>query len=216
MVYNFGMRVVDYLKETYGYSVPIFLKDIRMGGKSKQAIRKELSRASMAGEIVRKSQGVYYLAEDTLLGTPSILSFEKVAEKKFVKDDFGLPGLELNIYGYYTGLTFLHQIGISQQVPAVLEIATNNTSCKRYYTCSGYRALLRKGKITIDRFNYKALQFFDMFYLLNKDDVKEHFELLRNYIQKNLSKSYFEKYIGLYNTHVMKLIIEGGLLNAFR
>ena len=149
MVYNFGMRVVDYLKETYGYSVPIFLKDIRMGGKSKQAIRKELSRASMTGEIVRKSQGVYYLAEDTLLGTPSILSFEKVAEKKFVKDDFGLPGLELNIYGYYTGLTFLHQIGISQQVPAVLEIATNNTSCKRYYTCSDIEPYYEKEKLQL-------------------------------------------------------------------
>lgn len=216
MFYNFAMRVVDYLKETYGYSVPIFLKDIRMGGKSKQAIRKELSRATITGEIIRKSQGVYYLAEDTILGTPSVLSFEKVAEKKFVKDDFGVPGLELNIYGYYTGLTFLHQIGISEQVPAVLEIVTNNTSCKRYYVCGGYRTLLRKGKIKIDRFNYKALQFFDVFYLLNKDDVEKHFELLQNYIQKNLSKSDFEKYIGLYNTRVMKLIIEGGLLHAFR
>ena len=113
-------------------------------------------------------------------------------------------------------MTFLHQIGISQQVPAVLEVTTNNTSCKRIYACSGYRALLRKGKITIDRFNYKALQFFDMFYLLDKDSVKKHHDLLFGYIKKNLTKSDFEKYIGLYNIRIMKLIVEGGLLHAFR
>ena len=55
MLYNVAMNVVNYLKETYGYSVPIFLRDIRIGRKSKTAIRKELSRAVQKGEIVRKS-----------------------------------------------------------------------------------------------------------------------------------------------------------------
>ena len=210
------MKVVDYLKEIYGYSVPIFLKDIRIGGKSKAAVRKELSRAVEKGQLVRESKGIYYLSEETLLGTPSVLSFEKVVEKKFIRDDYGFPGLDLNTYGYYTGQTFLNKIGLSQQVPAVLEIATNNTSCKRYFACSGFKALLRKGKIKIDRFNYKALQFFDAFYLLDADDVKKHHDLLFKYIQQNLVKSDFENYIGLYSTRTLKLIVEGGLINAFR
>ena len=210
------MKVIEYLKEVYGYSVPIFLKDIRIGGKSKQAIRKELSRATNDGKIVRETQGVYYLPEETSFGTHSVVSFETVIEKKFIKDDYGIPGLELNIYGYYSGQTFLNQIGISQQVPAVLEITTNNTSCKRIYSCNGYKAILRKCKITINRFNYKALQFFDMFYLLDKEEVKEHYDLLFDYVRKHLSKSDFEQYIGLYSTRIMKLIVEGGLINAFR
>ena len=147
------MKVIDYLKEVYGYSVPIFLKDIRIGGKSKQAIRKELSRATQAGDIKRRSQGVYYLPEDTILETPSVITFETIVERKFIKEDYEIPGLELNIYGYYTGQTFLNQIGISQQVPAIVEITTNNTSCKRMFSIGRRKAILRKGKITIDRFN---------------------------------------------------------------
>ena len=208
------MKVIEYLKEVYGYSVPIFLKDIRIGGKSKQAIRKELSRATNDGTIVRKTQGIYCFKEDEQY--IDSVSFESIVEKKFIKDDYGIPGLELNIYGYYSGQTFLNQIGISQQVPAVVEVVTNNTSCKREYSVGKRKALLRKGKIIINRFNYKALQFFDMFYLLDKEEVKEHYDLLFDYVRKHLSKSDFEQYIGLYSTRIMKLIVEGGLINAFR
>ena len=208
------MKVIDYLKEVYGYSVPIFLKDIRIGGKSKQAIRKELSRATGEGKIVRKSQGVYCFKENEQY--IDRVTFESIVEKKFIKDDYGIPGLELNIYGYYSGQTFLNQIGISQQVPAIVEITTNNTSCKRIFSIGKRKAILRKGKITINRFNYRALQFFDVFYLLDKDEVKDNYDLLFNYIRKYLSKSDFEQYIGLYSFRIMKLIVEGGLINAFR
>ena len=120
------MNTIDYLKETFGYSVPILLKNIRIGGKSKTAIRKELSRAVEEGTIVRESNGVYSLREDTDI--PDCVSFESVVELKFIKNDYGFPGLNLDIYGYYSGQTFLNMIGVSQQVPAVLEITTNNTS----------------------------------------------------------------------------------------
>ena len=208
------MELIEALKETYGYSVPIFLKDLRFGHKSKTAIRKELSRAAIRGEICRKSSGVYYLSEDKEI--PSTISFEEIVEKKFVKDDYGFPGLNLDVYGYYTGLAFLNQIGISQQVPAVLEIVTNKTSCKRYYCACGFKALLRKGKIQINRFNYKALQFFDMFYLLSDEEVKKYSSIIYSYIEKNLSSDDFEKYVGLYDGRVLKLIVEGGFLRAFR
>lgn len=198
------MNTIAYLKEVYGYSQPIFLKDIRIGRKSKTAIRKELSRAVQDGKIIRRGQGVYSLVDP--LTKMSSVTFEKIVELKFVKDDYGLEGLELDVYGYYTGQTFLNQIGISQQVPAVLEITTNNTSCKREYTMGRRSAVLRKGRINIDRFNYKALQFFDMFFFVSDKEVKENKKLLFEYIKKNLTKRDFEQYIGLYPNRVMKLI----------
>ena len=175
MIYNIVMELIEALKETYGYSVPIFLKDLRFGHKSKTAIRKELSRAAIRGEICRKSSGVYYLSEDKEI--PSTISFEEIVEKKFVKDDYGFPGLNLDVYGYYTGLAFLNQI---------------------------------------NRFNYKALQFFDMFYLLSDEEVKKYSSIIYSYIEKNLSSDDFEKYVGLYDGRVLKLIVEGGFLRAFR
>ena len=157
------MNTIAYLKEVYGYSTPIFVKDIRIGGKSKTAIRKELSRAAEKGEIVRDGYGVYFF--DLKGDLPDVLSARDVLIHRYIKNDYGIPGLNLDVYGYFTGLTFLNQIGISQQVPAIYEIKTNNTSSKRFIKYHNARAIVRKSKITINRFNYKALQFFDMFYL---------------------------------------------------
>lgn len=205
------MNIVSYLKDIYGYSTPIFLKDIRIGRKSKEAIRKELSRAVENGEIERKKNGIYYFKEEF-----DSLTFDKIVEKKFIKDDYDLPGLDLDIYGYYSGETFLNMIGISQQVPAILQIVTNNTSCKREYQIGNRKAIIKKGRIRIDRFNYKALQFFEMIEHLSIDEIKENKKLLEDYITNNLYKSHFEKYIEFYSVKTLKKLVEGGLLYAFR
>lgn len=208
------MNTVSYLKEIYGYSVPIFLKDIRIGGKSKTSIRKDLSRAVENGSIIRKGQGIYcFKLEGEYSDT---VSFENIIEHKYIKDDHGIPGLDLDIYGYHTGLTFLNNLGISTQVPAVLEVVTNNTSCTRTITIKNRKAIIHKGRIKIDRLNYKSLQFFDAFSLLHKEEILENKETLSSYISKHLSKESFEKYIGLYPNRVMKIIVESGLIHAFR
>lgn len=209
------MDIINYLKDIYGYATPIFLKDIRIGRKSKTAIRKELSRAVSENKIIRRSQGVYYFKEEREMARE--LSFNEIVEKKYIKDDFGFPGLNLNIYGYYSGQTFLNMIGISQQVPAVLEVTTNNTSCKRIYQSGNYRCILRKGRTQIDRLNYKALQFFDMLSSsLTDEEIRENKELLYRYISKTLTKNDFLKNINFYSNRVMKIIAEEGLINAFR
>ena len=208
------MEIVQYLKDIYGYATPIFLKDIRIGRKSKTAIRKELSRAVKENKIIRRSQGIYYFKEEEL---SKEVSFEEIVEKKYIKDDCGVFGLDLFVFGYYTGQTFLHMIGISQQVPAVLEITTNKTSCKRIYKSGKYRAVLRKGRVEINHQNWKALQFFDMISnFLTDEELEEHKELLTNYISKNLTKKDFTENIGFYSNRVAKVIIEKGLIYAFR
>lgn len=214
MLYNNAMNVVNYLKETYGYSVPIFLRDIRIGRKSKTAIRKELSRAVQKGEIVRKSNGVYYLEEDTDI--PRTVSFEEIIEKKYIKDDYGFPGLNVvNTFGYYTGQMFKNYIGISTQVPAVVEIVTNNTSCKRIITINSRRAIIKKPKAEINYNNYKILQFLDLINTLDNDEIKEHKDTLYQYIRNNFIRKNLDDYLDLYPLKVYYLLLYGGLLNAF-
>lgn len=214
MSYNLVMNTINYLKETYGYGTPIFIKDIRIGGKSKSSIRKDLSRGVEKGLIVRKGQGIYcFKEEDSFVDG---VTFEEILNKKYIKNDYGLPGLNIDVYGYISGLSFLNQIGISQQVPAVIDIVTNNTSCKRLFKLKNRVAILRKGKITINRFNYKALQFFDLFYYLDSEEVRENRKILVNYIQKNLTKVDFERYINLYPTKTIKLIVKEGFVDVFR
>lgn len=208
------MDIVQYLKDIYGYATPIFLKDIRIGKKSKTAIRKELSRAVEKGAIIRRSYGIYYFKEKPVLSPE--LTFEMIVKQKYIKNDYGIPGLDLDIYGYYSGQTFLNMIGLSQQVPAVLEITTNNTSCKRLININGRRAILRKGRTNINRLNYKALQFFDMLSsFLYDEEIKENKETLVKYIKQNLTKKDFVDNIKFYSTRVMKIIVEEGLIYAF-
>ena len=208
------MEIVQYLKDIYGYGTPIFLKDIRIGRKSKTAIRKELSRAVKEKKIIRSSSGVYCFAEE---GKFQDVPFEDVVECKYIKNDYDMPGLNLFVFGYYSGLTFAHKIGLTQQVPAVLDITTNNTSCKRIISINGRRAIIRKGRTEINRFNYKALQFFDMLSsFLSIDEIKKNKQLLLDYISNNLTKKDFTDNIKYYSNKVMKIIVEEGLIYAFK
>lgn len=209
------MDIISYLKDIYGYATPIFLKDIRIGRKSKTAIRKELSRAVKDNRIIRRSQGVYYFKEEKEMADE--LSFNEIVTKKYIKDDYGFPGLNLDVYGYYSGQTFLNMIGISQQVPAVLEVTTNNTSCKRIYHSGKYRCMLRKGRTQIDHTNWKILQFLDMISMsLNDEEIKNNKKLLKSYITKYLINSNFHKYIKLYSHRVRAILDETGLSKAFK
>ncbi len=209
------MGVIEYLKKIYGYGVPIFLKDIRIGRKSKTAIRKELSRAVKQKLIVREAHGIYYFEEENK-EFPSVVSFNDIIEKKYIKDDFGIKGFDVNIYGYYSGQTFLHHFGISQQVPAIIEITTNKCTCKRTININGRMAILRKGKTEIDHTNWKILQFLDMISMsLNDEEIINNKKLLKSYITKYLINSNFHKYIKLYSQRVRAILDETGLSKAF-
>lgn len=212
------MNIVSYLENVYGYATPIFLKDVRIGGKSKAAIKESFYRATKEGLLSRDGPGVYSLIRQEK-GIFGANTFEKIIERKFVysacPDDLKLR--ELFAVGYYSGMTFLNQIGISEQVPALPEITTNKTSSnKRLYCALGRTAIIRKARTEVTFQNYKMLQFLDMFHWLSVYEIKEKKELLRKYIADNyLTKYQFSQYISLYGFQTLKKITEGGLLDAF-
>lgn len=208
------MKIVNYLKDIYGYDTPIFVKDIRIGGRSKTAIREELSRAYKQGLIDRKGNGIYFLRSNKEFG--SGIRFDQIIEKKFMYSDKVPEEIkELYIEGYYSGNTFLNQIGLSDQVPAIYEITTNKTgSKKRFFTCGKFMAIIRKGKININFENYKILQFLDMFHFLTDYEIQENKKLIADYAKKIGFNGYvFSKYAKYYGTKTIKKIVEGGILN---
>ena len=206
------MNTIAYLKEQYGCGVPIFLKDIRIGGKSRTAIKQALYRANKAGEIQKQKEGVYFFPKE---GVSRGILFEEILQKRFISGDEGFPGLEaLNVYGYYSGLTFLNQIGLSEQVPAILEITTNKTSSKKYiYSMGRQKAILRKPKVEINFKNAKILQFLDMFSFLSMDEVKAKKDIIVKYAKKALPLG-TAKYLKYYPLQTTKKIVEGGIIDA--
>ena len=210
------MNIVNYLTQIYGYDTPIFLKDIRIGRKSKTAIKEEIYRATKNGELERKSNGVYFIRSCKEFG--SGVTFDAVLDKKFIHPIDVTPGFEeLFVEGYYSGMTFLNRIGISEQVPAILEVTTNRTSSKkRFFTSGRSVAIIRKSRTEITFQNYKILQFLDMFHFVSLDDVKKNKEIIAEYMIKNhISKYQLNQYIGLYSVQTMKKIVEGGIIDAF-
>lgn len=211
------MNIVNYLTSIYGYGTPIFLKDLKIGGKSQSAIKMQISRACKEGKISRDGPGVYSIVNNDDVLSP-VLTFEKIIEDKFLYEKNITPGLEeMFPIGYYSGQTFLNLIGISDQVPAILEVTTNNTSSKkRYYSALGRVAILRKARTKVNFQNYKMLQFLDMFYFLTLDEVKENKDLLRKYVTKTyLTKQMFYECIKYYNDQTLKKLVEGGIIDAF-
>lgn len=216
-LYNIDMNIVSYLTDIYGYGTPIFIKDIRIGRKSKTAIREEFYRAYKKGELEREGPGVYSIPKKDE-DFPPVVTFEEIVRKKYIYPVDTIEGLEfLFVEGYYSGLKFLNQIGMSQQVPAILEVTTNKTgSKKRYYTNGKQVAIIRKSRTKIDNTNYKILQFLDMFSFVSLEEVKDNRQLLRDYIAKQgFSKNLFCKYIKYYGFQTLKIITEGGLIDAF-
>lgn len=211
------MNLVSYLTSIYGYDSPIFIKDVRIGKKSKTAIREEFYRAHKRGELNKDGPGVYSIVNKSNELKPTV-TFEKILNDKFLYDVPFAEGMDMfYIKGYYSGLSFLNMIGISEQVPAIVEVTTNNTSSKkRYYSALNRVAIIRKARAEITFQNYKILQFLDMFHFLTMDEVKENKELICKYVETNkISKYQFTQYISLYSAQTMKKIVEGGIINAF-
>ena len=210
------MNIVSYLADIYGYDTPIFLKDVRIGRKSKSAIKEAFYRAVKTGELKREDQGVYYLKSEKEFG--NVITFTDVLKKKYFYSDDVAPGFEeLFVEGYYSGLTFLNMIGISEQVPAVPEITTNKTSSKkRWIKYRSMQAIVRKARTKVTSQNWKMLQFLDMFHFVSLEEVKENKQLLRDYIKKNsLSKYQFSQCGKYYGPQTFKKLTEGGIIDAF-
>ena len=209
------MKIIEYLFEIYGYDNPIFVKDIRIGGRSKSAIREELYRACKKGIIERESNGIYFFRSNKQFG--SGVGFEQILDKKFIYSDFVPDELkERHIEGYFSGLTFVNQIGISTQVPAIYEITTNKTrSKKKIFKCRGFMAIIRKGRTEINSENYKFLQFLDMFHFVALYEVQDCKELICEYAKKiGFNKAAYDKYIKYYGPQTIKMIVEGGILEG--
>ena len=210
------MELVDYLYQIYGYDNPIFLKDVKIGRKSKSAIREEFYRAVKSGKLERESNGIYFLRSNKEFG--SGVSFPQIIESKFIYGPFDEEPLRsMFIEGYYSGLSFVNKIGISTQVPAILEITTNKTkSNKRMIAIGGFRAIIRKGRTEINAENFKLLQFLDMFRFVTEREVKANRKLLSKYIKNNnFTKSSLKKYIKYYSAKTINKITEGKLIDAF-
>ena len=156
-------RFVDILQERFGAGEPILTEDVLAAfpESSRATVFNRLKASMLSGEVRQYMRGVYYIPEKTWVLGREIdvpLDPEKVIRRKYLEDDG-------ETVGFVSGLALENRAGVSNQVPGVLEITTNNETnrMRRIVPFGGYREIiLRRPRIPVTSENVATLEAIDL------------------------------------------------------
>ena len=202
-----------YLMENYGYNEPIFLNDLAIEGLSDNAVRQSVKRLVASGFLERYDNGIYYIPKrDGLLGK-SYLDPSMVIMRRYVQN-------KSEIYGYLTGISFANQLGLTTQMPAVIEIVTNREASNgRMITVGSQRVRIKKPAITVSDSNAELLQLLDTIGQAEKYTeltIEETIETLLSYMRKKrFTKEQLSEVSSVLTGATAKKLIEWGMIYEF-
>lgn len=201
------MSLYDYLYNEFGFNEPFFTIEINYKNYSKPWLYKELNKLCDEEKIIRYERGLYYIPTQTVLGN-SILNPSKVITKKYVFDG-------CKTIGYYSGITFLNQLGLTTQVPNVIEIYTNNEPSNVRETMIGrQRVLLRKARTIVNQSNVAVLSFLEMMNSISANYIDDEKRIIINqYILDNgITRKDITKYVPLFPDRAIRTLVESELI----
>ena len=142
----------NYIEEHYKKAEPIFFSDLERGDITKSALNQQLKKLCDKGLLQKYDKGVYFIPKKTLLNSTIGPNADLVARYRFIsKGD--------NIDGFYGGNSFANQLGITMQVPRMVEIVSNNTnSSGREVRIGNRRFYVRQPVVPITKENVYVLQ----------------------------------------------------------
>ena len=180
--------MIERLALKYGENAPIFADDIlaTMREYTKARVYQLIAAAIDAGQLVRFDQGIYYIPTKTIFG-PSKLNVGDVIERLYLRDGN-------KVYGFYSGLAVLNKLGITEQMPNVIEIVTNNESARiREVTIGKQKVILRKARAPINADNINVLQVLELMNGLKGKYDENDYCILRDYIDSTRVESPLRK-----------------------
>ena len=202
-----------YLMENYGYNEPIFLNDLVIEGLSENAVRQSVKRLVASGFLERYDNGIYYIPKCGGLLGKSYLDPSIVIMRKYVQN-------KSEIYGYVTGISFANQIGLTTQMPAVIEVVTNREATNgRMITVGSQRVRIKKPAITVSDSNAELLQLLDTIGQAEKYTeltIEETIETLISYMRKKrFTKEQLSEVSSVLTGATAKKLIEWGMVYEF-
>ncbi|KGL39207.1 hypothetical protein BMT55_01450 [Listeria newyorkensis] len=209
------MAIREILLDEYGYNEPIVTTNMSKQnfGLKPDSLRRNINRLVEKKEMARFCDGVYYFPKwNEMLQQNTQVSERVVIERKYIQD-------KTERYGYFSGLALANELQLTTQVPAVLEIVTeNNASKKRTVMLKNTPLTLKKARVPITFENYKVLQVFDL--LTDKVSYNEvpkeiMIDRLKAYLEDvTLSEAEIIEIIAKYPSKTSKELIETGLYHA--
>lgn len=191
----------NYIKTHYKQAEPIFLSDLLRTNITEPDLNQQLKELCEKGLLQQYDAEVYFIPKKTMLNSMVGPNADMVARYRFIsKGD--------NVDGFYAGNTFANQIGISTQVPYVIEIVSNNVSTDGEVLIGNRRFCVKKPVVPITRENVYVLQMLEL--LKNLDayldcTYEEAREKFAEYISVcEITKSDVEMYIKEYPESTLK------------
>lgn len=164
----------NYIKAHYKQAEPIFLSDLLRTNITESDLNQQLKELCEKGLLQQYDEEVYFIPKKTRLNSTIGPNADMVARYRFIsKGD--------NVDGFYAGNTFANQIGISTQVPYVIEIVSNNVSDDGEVLIGNRRFVVRKPIVPITKENVYVLQMLELLVNLDADldytyeEVREKF-----------------------------------------
>lgn len=202
-----------YLMENYGYNEPIFLNDLVIEGLSDNAVRQSVKRLVASGFLERYDNGIYYIPKRGGLLGKSYLDPSMVIMRKYVQN-------KSEIYGYITGISFANQLGLTTQMPAVIEVVTNREATNgRMITVGSQRVRIKKPALTVSDSNAELLQLLDTVGQAEKYTeltIEETIETFISYMRKKrFTKEQLSEVSSVLTGATAKKLIEWGMIYEF-
>lgn len=201
------MDFLNYLIETYGYNEVINIKEISYKNYSRPWIDKEISKLCKEEKLIRFEKGIYYLPTETELGK-SLLDPHKVILKKYIYDG-------KDTIGYFSGATFMNMLGISNQMPNVLEIYTNNEPSRvREIPIGKQKVIVRRSRVNITSKNAATLSFLE---LMNFTDASFYNEnrkkIIKDFIAaKKITRQNIKECVSFFPDKALRTLVESGII----
>lgn len=202
-----------YLMENYGYNEPIFINDLSIDGMTDNAVRQAIKRLVAAGFLERYDNGIYYIPEKSGVLGKSYLDPGMVVIRKYVQS-------KSETYGYITGLSFANQLGLTTQMPAVIEVVTNRESTNgRLITVGKQKVRIKKSAIPVSDANAELLQLLDSVGQVEKYtelSMKETINTIISYMKrKKITKEQLAMVAPFLTGGIAKKMIEWGMIYEF-
>ena len=145
----------NYIKDHYKETEPIFLSDLLRINIIEPEINKQLKELCENDLLQQYDDEVYFIPKKTTLNSTIGPNADMVARYRFIsKGD--------NVDGFYAGNTFANQIGISTQVPQVIEIVSNKVLDDGEVLIGKRRFDVRKPVVPVTKENVHVLQMLEL------------------------------------------------------
>lgn len=203
----------SYLMENYGYNEPIFINDLSVEGLSENAVRQSVKRLVANGFLERYDNGIYYIPKRGGLLGKSYLDPFLVIMRKYVQS-------KSETYGYVTGISFANQLGLTTQMPAVIEVVTNREATNgRMVKIGNLTVRIKKSTLTVSDSNAELLQLLDSIGQAEKYTelpMKETIDTMISYVkQKRFTKEQLSEVSSVLTGATAKKLIEWGIIYEF-